>query len=1086
MKTKMCNFDVMKFHCNTATPQHRNTATPQHRNTKIRCWCKLLFNYLFSVMFVNFGFSQNCIFENPTWPPNGVFNPCYLGSGSLTQIGQNGPDPCGVPPGPSYNYNGKIWTIDGNLIIDRHSIFTNCTFNFTPTGSISFGKHPIVGSMTGPGPIRVTFENCTFIGCNNDYWLGIIYNVSNIDRGPILTITNSTVQNALIGIKVITTSKFNGELTLDNVIFNNNDIGIEYVGEYSMKINSVRGCTFIGGNTGIFINNFPRRNSSDSKAIFFQGNNVFQDLNIGIHCENTEGLSVQNCNFSSCIKGIVVKNLKATGLENLLLFENTFLFTQNCAICLDKLNVGSKGFIIQNTISGDHNYISKYGINIANTDMSSLSISASPYIQNFSEGIRIYNSHFRSYLNIIRNLNINANKRGIQLLNFELNKNSINISNNELNSNEFSGLSVFGNKLGNIKNNTISAVHNTDFNLALYDTELFNLEGNTMTSLFEGPEFRPHMLLANGFGNKLCCNTVVNKAGGLHIYGTNSLTGIRNTTFNNNNFILENSIIGDNPHAGNRFKGQTTGFLLAADPVKNTFLINPSEGNATLGLMAPSVLDPIIEDTWFPKDLFGSSISCSPGCGFNRRSFNFNEDQDELDIPDLGGCYPVGLDRDGDGICDQNDPDPDDPCSPIMTDSDGDGVCDPIDPAPNDSCIPLSLDTDGDGVCDTSDPDPNDPCDPNNLDTDGDGVCNLYDGDPTVPFIPFVDPVNGNCLPITDYNGDHRIQLGCAPEGLTFDIANLEKLTNYPVVNSPYDALNVIESKEALYKILHSTPVLRQQSEVLATSYDNLCDDDIRFFIEVEYLLEDYHKQSNYTNNNIKKKELYLQRLSKLAAFLTDTILSDSIHLVRINLSGETVFDEIKNLYNQLTNDKVGKQQILINKINSLPQNNPVYSTQKEYYQIFYNKFILENPLSFSETGALSLMADLCPLEYGKVVYKARSVLLGEEIEDEEDFTDNCLSVEFRRKDYEPVSEQKTMFCHVFPNPAQDKLFIQTTFEIAEIQLCNHLGTLVFENKNIFGSSYTLDAASLPAGLYYLTTLGNKGESVFNKVVLFR
>jgi hypothetical protein len=264
------------------------------------------------------------------------------------------------------------------------------------------------------------------------------------------------------------------------------------------------------------------------------------------------------------------------------------------------------------------------------------------------------------------------------------------------------------------------------------------------------------------------------------------------------------------------------------------------------------------------------------------------------------------------------------------------------------------LDTDGDGICDTSDPDPNDPCDPNNLDTDGDGVCDQYDGDPDVPFIPFVDPVIGNCFPPTDYNGDHRLQLGCAPGGLTFDIQNLEKLTNYPVVNSPYDALNVIESKEALYKILHTTPVLRQQSEILAMTYNNLCDDDIRDIMEVEYLLEDYHKQSNNTNNNIKKKELYLQRLSKLAAFLTDTIPADSIHLVRLNLAGEPVVVEIKNLYNQLNNDKLTKNHILINKINSLPQNNLVYSTLKEYYQIFYNKFILDNPLSFGDTIALS------------------------------------------------------------------------------------------------------------------------------------
>src|SRR5690606_37901262 len=127
-------------------------------------------------------------------------------------------------------------------------------------------------------------------------------------------------------------------------------------------------------------------------------------------------------------------------------------------------------------------------------------------------------------------------------------------------------------------------------------------------------------------------------------------------------FTLENSIIGDNPHAGNRFLGQTQGVLLTADPIFNRFRINPSEGNSTLGQMAPSSIDPITyEDVWFNPDPLGSSMLCSPGCGFNRRNFNVDEDNDELDIPDLGACYPSGLDRDGDGICDANDPAPDDP-----------------------------------------------------------------------------------------------------------------------------------------------------------------------------------------------------------------------------------------------------------------------------------------------------------------------------------------------------------------------------------------------------------------------------------------
>ncbi len=81
----------------------------------------------------------------------------------------------------------------------------------------------------------------------------------------------------------------------------------------------------------------------------------------------------------------------------------------------------------------------------------------------------------------------------------------------------------------------------------------------------------------------------------------------------------------------------------------------------------------------------------------------------------------VGPDRDGDGVPDGQDPDPDDPCNPNPSspacDTDGDGVPDGQDPDPDDPCNPNpsspACDTDGDGVPDSTDPDPNDPCNPN-------------------------------------------------------------------------------------------------------------------------------------------------------------------------------------------------------------------------------------------------------------------------------------------------------------------------------------------------------------------------------------
>lgn len=105
----------------------------------------------------------------------------------------------------------------------------------------------------------------------------------------------------------------------------------------------------------------------------------------------------------------------------------------------------------------------------------------------------------------------------------------------------------------------------------------------------------------------------------------------------------------------------------------------------------------------------------------------------------------LGEDIDGDGVCDDEDPDSLNSCDPNGQDTDGDGVCDVVDchpdnydlryiigdpcddgnastildminsdcqcegiPNPNNSCD--GMDIDGDGICDNEDPDPEDEC----------------------------------------------------------------------------------------------------------------------------------------------------------------------------------------------------------------------------------------------------------------------------------------------------------------------------------------------------------------------------------------
>lgn len=87
----------------------------------------------------------------------------------------------------------------------------------------------------------------------------------------------------------------------------------------------------------------------------------------------------------------------------------------------------------------------------------------------------------------------------------------------------------------------------------------------------------------------------------------------------------------------------------------------------------------------------------------------------------------VVLDRDGDGVPDDQDAFPDDPNE--WADTDGDGVGDNADAFPNDPTE--TVDSDGDGVGDNADAFPNDPTE--SADTDGDGTGDNADAFPTDP-----------------------------------------------------------------------------------------------------------------------------------------------------------------------------------------------------------------------------------------------------------------------------------------------------------------------------------------------------------------
>ncbi len=62
----------------------------------------------------------------------------------------------------------------------------------------------------------------------------------------------------------------------------------------------------------------------------------------------------------------------------------------------------------------------------------------------------------------------------------------------------------------------------------------------------------------------------------------------------------------------------------------------------------------------------------------------------------------------------------------------------------------------------------------------------------------------------------------------------------------------------------------------------------------------------------------------------------------------------------------------------------------------------------------------------------------------------------------------------VYPNPTQDKSYIQSDYPIDKVELLNEDGQTVFSSTNTTGSSYTLLHNDLPAGVYFLKVHSRK------------
>lgn len=661
--------------------------------------------------------------------------------------------------------------------------------------------------------------------------------------------------HAINGIKIDAQGQYIGSFYIDNVNFTNNNIGINYGrGTLSREL-EIKNCNFNQCEYGLYLENVNKKPST-TKAISITSLNTFSDCGTAIYAKNIEGLLLKKQNIQNCIYGIDIKNLKSIGTSANLEIENNIINVIQNGISIDGAEENSNFRIFNNSLLGFYNGRS-VGVVIKNAILSKILIQANPSIKDFGYGLRMRNvSH--NELIIRYNSKLEHNGYGM----FYLSNNNTGIDGIVSTNASFENSKFLFSRPNRINflNNKFNFNSTIDDLIDIKNTNTIKFQDNTFTNSSPNVSDNSILKISNGAATTLCCNVISGNGKGLNIYGTNPETKLYNTTFENNKMVLEESMIGENSHTGNRWKGNTTGQLIGSSPFDNRFRINLSEGNSTLGSMRPQIIIPAnIAIDWFPPDVTDSSNLCIPNCGL---SFSPPFDPSSLtpapdSIPDLGSCYPAGLDRDGDGVCDLIDPDPDDACNPIMQDLDGDGVCDPIDPDPSDSCNPLMRDTDHDGICDTSDPDPFDPCVPNGMDSDGDGICDSIDPEPNNSN-PYTGPPNNTCGWQTDSNNDPLLSIGYQPLGLTYKIADLEAIATRTYTSHEYSRLNYVESMTFLYEVLHTSPYYLRMSTILKDKYTDLSNSSISKYYKVSIGIQNLDKPSNALwNNLIKKRTLY-------------------------------------------------------------------------------------------------------------------------------------------------------------------------------------------------------------------------------------
>ena len=147
-----------------------------------------------------------------------------------------------------------------------------------------------------------------------------------------------------------------------------------------------------------------------------------------------------------------------------------------------------------------------------------------------------------------------------------------------------------------------------------------------------------------------------------------------------------------------------------------------------------------------------------------------------------------------------------------------------------------------------------------------------------------------------------------------------------------------------------------------------------------------------------------------------------------------------------------------------------------KYVYDYLAEYRMKDTLTSTAVDQLRSFAVLCPMEYGRAVYIAQSILaafdsLGTVYESD------CGNIQYRRTIQKDEADELTNKVNLYPNPASDNVIVEfdlETFAGFEIEFYDYLGnrvmtTIVNKNKG----SYTINTFAMAKGLYLYNITSN-------------